>query len=182
MLLSACSDGGPASAGHAALNLSGRPAGGDFVLQSAAGPLDTKSLRGRVLLLFFGYTSCPDICPGALAAGAQALNALDARERERVRLVFVSVDPERDTPERLKEYVSYFHPQMIGVTGTPAEIAAVATAYRAFYVRHPTAADGSYAVDHSTSTYVIGPDGRLAEVVVAGMSAQQVADVVRRLL
>ncbi len=175
--LAACSDGGHGTAG-----LAGKPTGGDFVLQSAAGPLDTATLRGNVLLVYFGYANCPDICPASLAAGAQALNALKPEERARTRLIMVSVDPERDTSVRLKDYVAYFHPAMVGVTGTPAEIAAVAKAYGAGYVRQPPRADGAYAVDHSADTYVVAPDGRLAQVIHFAAPAATITEAVRKLL
>jgi protein SCO1/2 len=123
-LLAACSDSGTGERVLAA-----RPAGGDFVLQSAAGPFDTKALRGKVLLVYFGYVNCPDICPASMAAGAAALNALSPAEREKTRMIMVSVDPERDTPAKLKEYAAYFHPAMLGVVGTPAETAVIAKSY-----------------------------------------------------
>jgi protein SCO1/2 len=158
------------------------PKGGDFVLRAAGGPVDTKILHGKVLLIYFGYTHCPDVCPASLAAGAQALNTLSAEERAKVRLIMVSVDPERDTPERLKEYAAYFHPEMIGVTGTAEEIAAVARAYGAGYIRQPAKPDGSYAVDHTTRTYVVAPDGRLAETLELNAPAASYLAAVRGLL
>lgn len=158
------------------------PKGGDFVLRSAAGPVDSKVLRGKVLLIYFGYTNCPDVCPVSLAAAVQALNALTAEEREKVRLIFISVDPERDTLERLKEYTAYFHPGMVGATGTAEEIAALAKAYGAGYVRQPARPDGSYAVDHTTRTYVVAPDGRLADTLELNAPAEKYLATVRGLL
>jgi protein SCO1/2 len=158
------------------------PKGGDFVLSSAAGPLDTKTLRGKVLLVYFGYTHCPDVCPASLAAAAQALNALSPEERAKVRLIMVSVDPERDTPARLKEYAAYFHPEMIGVTGTPEEIAAVARSFGAGYIRQPAKPDGSYAVDHTTRTYAVAPDGRLAMSLELNTPAEKYLEAVRGLM
>lgn len=158
------------------------PVGGDFVLQSASGPVDSKALRGKVLLVYFGYTHCPDICPASLAAGGQALKALSAEERSRVRLILISVDPERDSVQHLKEYTAFFHPEMIGATGTPEQIAALAKAFGAGYIKRPTAADGSYAVDHTTSTYVVGPDGQLAAVLELGASTDKVVGAIRKLL
>lgn len=181
-LLAACSDGGDRGPGHAMPGLAAKPTGGDFVLQSAAGPLDTRTLRGKVLLVYFGYANCPDICPASLAAGTQALNALKPDERERTRLIMVSVDPERDTPARLREYTAYFHPAMVGVTGTAEEVAAVARAYGAGYVRQPAKPDGSYAVDHSADTYVVAPDGRLAQVIHFAAPATTIVEAVRKLL
>ena len=160
----------------------GAPAGGDFVLRSADGPVDSKALRGKVLLIYFGYTHCPDVCPASLAAGAQALNALSPEERAKVRLIMVSVDPERDTPDRLKEYTAYFHPEMIGVTGSPEEIAAIAKDYGAGYIRQPARPDGSYAVDHTTRTYVVAPNGKLAVALELNAPAEKYLETVRGLL
>lgn len=170
-LLAACSDSRPSL-----------PGGGDFVLRSADGPFDTRAQRGKVLLLFFGYTNCPDVCPTFLGNGAQALNRLTAQERSRVRIVLVGVDPARDTPAKLKEYTAFFHPEMIGITGTPDEVAAVARQYGAVFVLQPPRPDGAYAVDHSAQTYVVGPDGRLAAFLGLGTPPDEVAAAVRKLL
>ncbi len=159
-----------------------RPAGGDFVLQSAVGPVDTRALRGNVLLIYFGYVNCPDICPVSMAAGAAALNALTPQERAKTRMIMVSVDPERDTPASLKEYASYFHPAMIGAVGTPAETVAIAKSFGAGYLRQPTRPDGGYAVDHSSQTYVVGPDGKVAELLSLGVATDKVVATVRKLL
>lgn len=177
VFLVACSDSGSGERVAVA-----RPTGGDFVLQSAAGPVDTRALRGKVLLVYFGYVNCPDICPVSMAAGAAALNALTPEERAKTRMIMISVDPERDTPATLKDYVAYFHPAMIGVTGTPAEIAAVAKSFGAGYLRQPTRADGSYAVDHGSQTYVVGPDGKVADLLPMGVATDKVVAAVRRLL
>ena len=173
-LLGACSD--------SANTVVARPSGGDFVLQASAGPLDTRALRGKVLLLYFGYVNCPDVCPVSIAAGAGALNALSPAERERTRMIMVSVDPERDTPAALKTYVAYFHPQMLGAVGSTAETAAVAKLFGAGYVRQPTRPDGSYAVDHSSQTYLVDREGQLAEMLPLGTPPEKVAAAVRKLL
>lgn len=138
------------------------PSGGDFVLQSADGPVDLRDFRGRLTLVYFGYTFCPDVCPTSLAATSEGLKQLTPDEAARVAMLFVSVDPERDTPARLKEYAQFFHPSIIGVTGRPEELAGIARRYGAFYAREAiaTAGDG-YVVDHTSDTYVVGPDGRL---------------------
>jgi len=175
--LVACSD-----SGNPERVLAARPAGGDFVLQGAAGPVDTKALRGNVLLVYFGYVNCPDVCPMSMAAGAAALNALAPAERARTRMIMISVDPERDTPAKLREYVAYFHPAMTGAVGTPAETAVIAKSFGAGYVRQPTRPDGSYAVDHSSQTYVVGPDGKLMELLPLGIATEKVVAVVRKLL
>lgn len=175
-----------------ALTLLQRPAGippapeqpgeHDFVLQTADGPLDTRSLRGRLVLVYFGYTYCPDICPTSLTAIAQALEALSPEELAQVQVVFVSVDPERDTPARLKEYAAFFHPGMVGATGSSDEIAAVAGRYGVLYLRQDPDSSAGYAVDHSTWTYVLGADGRLAGRIAHGTPAAQVAAEIRKWL
>jgi protein SCO1/2 len=177
LVIAACSDSGMGERVLAA-----RPEGGDFVLQSAAGPLDTKALRGNVLLVYFGYLNCPDVCPISMAAGAQALNALTPDERARTKMIMISVDPERDTPAKLKEYAAYFHPEMIGVVGSAEQTAVVARSFGAGYVRQPARPDGGYAVDHSSFTYVIGLDGKLADMLPLGVTTDKVVATVRKLL
>lgn len=158
------------------------PPGGDFVLQSADGPVDSKTLRGKVLLIYFGYTHCPDVCPASLAAGGQALNALTPAEQAKVRLMMVSVDPGRDTLQHLKEYTAFFHPQLTGITGSPEQIAELAKAFGAGYIKQPAKADGSYAIDHTVSTYVIDREGRLVAVLDIGTPTDKLVATVRKYL
>ena len=158
-------------------------AGGDFTLESADGPLRLADLRGKVVLLFFGYTYCPDICPTSLAATAAGLKRLTPAERAQVAVVFVSVDPERDTPARLKEYAAFFDPAIRGVTAAPAVIAEVATRYGAVYRRQDMAtAGGSYVIDHSATTYVIDRSGRLSGEIAHAAPPDAVAGEIRRRL
>jgi protein SCO1/2 len=173
----------PGWVGHGgAPSLAERPAGGDFTLQTADGPISLRDLRGKVVLLYFGYTNCPDVCPASMASGAQALTRLSPEERAKTRLLYVSVDPARDTPAKLKEYTAFFHADMIGATGTPEQIAAVTRAFGASYVRQAVRPDGGYAVDHSAQTYVIGTDGRLVGEIEYGANAAKVVDTVRKFL
>ena len=158
------------------------PPGTDFVLQSVDGPVDSKALRGKVLLIYFGYTHCPDVCPASLAAGGQAMNALSPAEQARVKMFMVSVDPERDTLQHLKEYTSFFHPQLAGITGTPAQIADLAKAFGAGYIKQAPKADGSYAVDHTVSTYVVDGEGRLVAVLDLGTPTDKLVSTVRKYL
>src|SRR5574343_1567339 len=102
------------------------PVGGDFTLQSADGPVSLHDFRGKLVLLYFGYTFCPDICPTSLTATAAGLQQLTPEEARRVAMLFVSVDPKRDTPAHLKEYAAFFHPNITGATGTPEVIAGIA--------------------------------------------------------
>jgi protein SCO1 len=157
--------------------------GGDFTLQSANGPLSLKDFRGKVVLLYFGYTYCPDICPTSLAATAEGLKLLAPDELARVAVIFVSVDPKRDTTARLKEYVEFFHPSMRGVTGTPEAIAEIAKRYGVFYAEQKveTTGDG-YVVDHSADTYVVAADGRLVAKIAHATPPEQVAETIRKYL
>jgi protein SCO1/2 len=168
----------PANVGEAAKS----PPGGDFVLQSASGPFDSATLRGQVMLVYFGYTFCPDICPTSLAVTGAAMKQLTPDELTRVRLVFISVDPQRDTPARLKEYVGFFHPNMIGVTGSAEQIAAAARLYGAAYARQEIGSAGGYVVDHSAWTYVVAPDGRLVGRLPHGATVEQTLAEIRKWL
>ncbi len=168
---------------HDALALASPPTGGDFRLESPGGPLDLSDLRGQVVLLYFGYTWCPDICPTNLAFIANALKALSPKELDRVQGLFVSVDPERDDARRLAEYTGYFHPKIRGVTGTPDEIAAAARLYGATYRRtEQTNSAMGYTVDHSAYTYVIDPQGRLARTLDHATPSDRIAAVIREVL
>ncbi|WP_295386027.1 SCO family protein [uncultured Thiodictyon sp.] len=165
------------------LALAAPPTGGDFRLDSAAETLALTQLRGKVVLLYFGYTSCPDICPTNLAFIAAALKGLTPAELARVQVWFISVDPERDTPARLATYAAWFHPNIRGVTGTPEQIAAAARLYGAAYrrVAEPDSAMG-YLVDHSASTYLVDPQGRLAQTLDHATPPDTIAAAIRHLL
>lgn len=158
------------------------PAGGDFVLTSADGPVDTATLRGKLLLVYFGYTYCPDICPTSLTVTGQALGQLAPNELAQVRTIFVSVDPARDTPARLKDYVTFFHPGMVGVTGSDDAIAAAARKFGAVYARQDVGSKAGYVVDHSAWTYVVAPDGRLAARIPHGASVELTLAEIRKWL
>jgi protein SCO1 len=156
--------------------------GGDFTLQDAQGAVALHDYLGKVVLLYFGYTYCPDVCPTSLSLMAQAISGLEPAERERVQGIFISVDPERDTLQRLKEYASFFHPSIIGISGSSAQVAAVARQYGAVYAKQKADAEGQYSVDHSSVTYVIAPDGKLLASLPHGAIPQQIIDSIRPLL
>lgn len=134
----------------------------DFTLQSARGPVKLSDFRGKVVLVYFGYTFCPDICPTSLAATARALRLLPAVDLAKVQALFVSVDPERDTPEHLAEYAAFFHPDIIGLTGPAEDVAHAAKPFEVVYEKHAATGAGGYVVDHSALTYLVAPDGHLA--------------------
>ena len=155
--------------------------GGDFTLTDQYGErFQLDQLRGKVVLLFFGYTYCPDICPTELASIAAVFDALEERALQ-VQGLFVTVDPERDTPEVLNNYVRYFHEDLIGLTGTAAEIERVALQHRVRYSKHELD-DGNYTIDHSAQLYVIDREGTLTSAVPYGLVAEHVLNVVDDLL
>jgi protein SCO1/2 len=133
--------------------------GGPFSLTDQNGRTVTdQDFKGRPFLVFFGFTHCPDICPTTMFEISEIIRKLGP-DGDRVRALFITVDPERDTPAALKDYVSSFDPRIVAVTGDDAAIAAVAKAYRAYYKRTPLA-EGGYTMDHTAIIYLMGKDGR----------------------
>jgi len=138
------------------------PSGGDFTLQSSTGPVSLRDLRGKVVLLYFGYASCPDVCPLDLQTMADALEGMSDETRTRVQGIFVSVDPQRDTVKSLAEYTDFLHPNILGLTADEQTLREVATRYGAQYYRvELKGSDLPYAVNHSAATYLIDPEGTL---------------------
>jgi cytochrome oxidase Cu insertion factor (SCO1/SenC/PrrC family) len=134
--------------------------GGPFTLSDASGKQVTdKDFSGRFMLVFFGFTNCPDICPAGLQLMSAALDKIGAKA-DNVTPIFVSVDPARDTREKLGAYVKNFNDRIVGLTGTPDEIAAVAKAYRVFYEKTPNEkSPNEYGMNHTSIIYLMGPDG-----------------------
>ncbi|HJW82502.1 MAG TPA: SCO family protein [Acidiferrobacterales bacterium] len=158
------------------------PPGGDFTLDAADGPVSLASLRGKVVLIYFGYASCPDVCPTSLALIATALKTLAPAERERVRVLFISVDPLRDKPDMLKKYAGGFHPNILGITGQHKVIGDVALRYGAYYGFTPVSSADRYVVDHTSATSVVAPDGRLVEQLSHGTPPPGIVASMRRWL
>lgn len=156
---------------------------GDFALTDDNGRIfHLKDLRGEIVLLFFGYISCPDVCPGTLAKIHQALSRLDPAERKQVRTVFVSVDPERDTPEILKDYLDYFSINAVGLTGTKEQIDKVVKAYQARYLKIPDQSGSWYSINHTTTVYLHDRQGKVRHLFMFEDSAQQMAETIRQFL
>jgi len=158
--------------------------GGPFTLVNGAGETVTEaSFPGKYLLIYFGYTYCPDVCPTSLQTMTDALSQLEPAVLDKVQPLFVSVDPERDTPTDVAEYASFFHPKLIGLTGSPEQVAAAAKAYRVYYARvdQPHSAAG-YLLDHSAITYLVAPDGSLAAFFKHGSDPNEMADRLREIL
>jgi protein SCO1 len=135
----------------------------DFHLTDQDGrPFQLSQTRGKAVLFSFGFTHCPNVCPTTLSDLAKVYQALPAKDREKVQVLFVSIDPRRDKPETLRNYVPYFNDSFIGLTGTEAQLAEAAKAYGAYYeiVQDSAANPDSYTVNHSALTYLISPDGK----------------------
>jgi protein SCO1/2 len=142
--------------------------GGPFTLvdQNGVTRHDT-DFHGKLMLVYFGYTYCPDACPTALMEMSRAMDELGAKAEE-VQPIFITVDPARDTVQQMKLYVANFSPRLLGLTGTPEQIAAAAHAYRVYYQKAPQAGSDDYLMDHSSFIYVMGRDGRYLAHLVSG--------------
>lgn len=157
--------------------------GGPFALVDGDGRRFThEDLTGRHHLIYFGYTFCPDVCPTTLLTATEAIDALEPAMAGRVRLVFVSVDPERDRPGTVKEYMTHFLPGSVGLTGSPAEVRTAAAAYRIYYRKNEPDADGDYLVDHSSVLYLMDPDGRYLTHFNHKSTPDEIASRLRRIL
>ncbi len=154
----------------------------DFSLTAAGGkPVRLSDFRGKLVALYFGYTYCPDVCPTTLAELAAGMRDLGA-DAQQVQVIFISVDPARDTPERLADYVANFDPSFIGITGSPEEIAAVATPLGIYYQAHEGTAATGYLVDHTATVMVLDRQGRLRLLLPFGTTGAQAASDLRALL
>ena len=160
--------------------LSGRaPVGGPFELTDQTGHRRTDvDFQGKIVVIYFGYTYCPDVCPTELQSISLALDKIGAAA-EAVQPLFITVDPERDTPARLADFVSAFHPRLIGLTGSLAEIRQTAIAYKTFFAKHSIAALGDYSVDHTGFIYLVGRDGRYLGFLPPGLAPDAIADAIR---
>jgi protein SCO1/2 len=155
--------------------------GGPFRLTTHDGKiLSSEDLAGMPFAVFFGFTHCPEVCPTTLSEISHVFDDL-GDEAEDLTVLFVTVDPERDTPEVLRDYVSSFSGRIIGLSGTPDEIAKVAKEYRVYYEKVPTS-DGGYTMNHSAAIYLMGRDGAFKDAVGFGVDHQQVLAKFRSLL
>ncbi len=167
--------------GHEDLPVADRVSGGPFELPvSTEGDegFDLRDLEGQYVWLYFGYTSCPDACPVSLGWISQALNRLPDDLEGQVRAVFVSVDPERDDREHLVEYTGHFHDAIQGATGPHEALEPAVEQYGVFYERTDSDSAMGYVIDHSSSTYLIGPEGDLLEIHPHGTPANELVQTV----
>lgn len=177
--LAAFSPETPVSAGGVVLP-QGVALGGAFRLTDHTGRAVTEAdFAGRFLLVYFGFTWCPDVCPTELGIMASAMDELGAEEG-RVTPVFITIDPERDSVAQIADYVERFHPRMIGLTGTQEQISEVARRYRVFYARvAPREAGGEYLMDHSSFIYLVGPDGMVRTLFRPNTTPEAIAAALR---
>jgi protein SCO1/2 len=180
LLLAACSQSeGPS---FRATDITGAELGRDFQLTDHNGtPRTLADFRGKVLVVFFGFTHCPDVCPTTLAELARARKQLGA-DADRVQVVMVTVDPERDTPRLLREYVPSLDPTFVGLTGDAEAIARTAREFKVFYQKAAGATPQTYNVDHSSGTFVFDPAGRVRLLVGYGQGAEVFAHDIKLLL
>ena len=179
LLLAACSSGGEDSP-----PLQGAKLGGAFTLTNQDGRQTTdKDFEGRHRLVYFGFTYCPDVCPVDLQTIGQAMRRLEKSDpalAERVQPIFISVDPERDTPAVLKQYVSAFHPRLIGLTGTSEQVADVAKKHGIFFQKEDESGSGDYMVNHSRMALLFGPKGEPIAIVPHDKGPDAIVDELKR--
>nr|WP_081983671.1 SCO family protein [Massilia sp. JS1662] len=174
LLVAAAAGCTPRAPTYHGIDLAGAPYRSDFAL--AAGDGTTRSLddfAGKYVMLFFGYTQCPDVCPTALTRALEIRRRLGP-DKDRIRVVFITVDPERDTPNIVREYVRAFDPTFVGLSGTAAQTAQAAANYRVVYRKVPN--DASYSMDHTALTFVVDPHRRVRLAFPHAQSAQECAD------
>jgi protein SCO1/2 len=179
--LLACQQRAPAPAFYAT-DITGASFGRGFDLTDFNGKRRTLAdFHGKVVALFFGYTHCPDVCPTTMSDFALALKAMGA-DAARVQVLFVTVDPERDTPALLRQYVPAFNPGFLGLTTDPVRLAALAREYKVVYQKTPGKTADDYSIDHSASTYVYDARGRLRLLMAYGSTPVQIAHDLSALL
>lgn len=172
-ILACCTGGG------AEPPLKGAAIGGHFTLTGPNGKkASDTNFRGKYPIYYFGFTNCPDVCPTDLAQIGQALRSFekaDPARAARVQPFFITVDPERDSPAVVARYVEAFHPRLIGLTGTPDEIAAMAKAFAVYYSKQPVEGAGGYTMNHSRITYLFGPKGEPIAILPTEKGAAAIA-------
>ena len=170
--------------GQAQETVSGYPdLGGDFALVSDQGPVELSDFRGKVVPIYFGFTHCPDVCITSLSSIAAGLKELTEEERALVQPLFITIDPERDDPERVGEYARYFYPGMLGLTGSLEDVTKVAKAHFVIFEKVPLDdSDMGYTMDHSSIVYVVGKDGVIKSLIHHGEKPSVIAQTLREAL
>lgn len=151
-----------------------------FNLQSSDGPFQLSDIKGKVGLLFFGYAHCPDVCPATMVNFGQAINLLNEDERAKMETLFISLDPKRDTPEIMAKYAGFFHPDIIGLSGSQDEVEAAAKSFLIAYEKDKPNQLGNYSMNHSTYIFIVRPNGNLARLMGHKSSPEEIVAELRR--
>lgn len=163
-------------------DISGTQLGKDLSMPDTNGVLRTLAdFKGKVLMVFFGYTQCPDVCPTAMIQASQALELL-GEQASKVQVIMISVDPARDTPEILDAYVQVFDPSFIGLTGTPEQLDKTARSFKAFYAKEPGPTPDQYAMNHSAAFYLLDQDGDARALLGPSLTPEDMAHDIKLLL
>ena len=155
--------------------------GGDFELTSQSNqPYSLENARGKVVILFFGFTHCPDVCPNTLGAVQTVLHKLGNRS-DQVQPIFITVDPQRDTPEALTDYLKYFGNTFIGLTGKPNKIDKVVKQFQGFYSYEGDVNGGQYTVDHTSNLYIINTVGKVTNIIPYGLPPEAITKAIEKI-
>lgn len=177
--LSACSDKQIEFHGS---DISGTGIGKDLAMLDTSGQLRTlNDYKGKVVVVFFGFTQCPDVCPTALAELSHTIDILGDKASQ-TQVLMISVDPERDTPEIFEPYVTAFHPDFVGLTGTPDQLDKTAKSFKAFYAKVPGSTPDTYTMDHSSAFYIFDKKGEIRVLITGDAPANEVAADIQQLL
>lgn len=148
------------------------PSGGDFTLKGEHHPVSLKDSRGQLRIIVFGYTSCPDVCPRELGRWDRAYRNMTPEEQERVQIIFISVDSERDSPKRAANYANNFNSEFVGLSGSAKRVKEVTEAYGVNYEKVNKEGEKRYMIDHTSYSYIINPRGELVEMLPANMTIE----------
>ena len=151
----------------------------DFELDSIKGKVSLSDFKDKVVILYFGYTSCPDICPTSLSRISLAYKSLNKQQQDQIQPLLISLDPERDTKEKLEQYAKYFIPNMIGLTGTTEQIAKIAAHYKVSYRKTEVESGLGYVIDHASIYFVIGKDGKLYSHLLHDVTPDEIAELLQ---
>ena len=163
-------------------DISGTKLGKDLAMVDETGTQRTLAdYRGKVLVVFFGFTHCPDVCPTAMAELAQTMQLL-GEDAEKAQVLMITVDPERDTPERLNTYVKAFNARFVGLSGSTEQLQKTAKSFKSYYSKEPGAKPGEYTMNHASSFYLIDGEGEARVLLSGNAPAQEIAHDIRQLL
>lgn len=173
---------GPKQVSFIGSDISGTKLGQGMTMVDDSGqPRTLADYKGKVVVVFFGFTQCPDVCPTAMAELAQTMELL-GKDAEQVQVLMISVDPERDTPPVLSEYVKAFNPAFVGLTGTPEQLSKTAKSFKAYYAKSPGATPDQYSMDHASSFYIIDKDNEARVLVSGNAPAKDIASDIQQLI